>query len=53
MKNRFMSGYTADIIAHRGVLDNGLFFIQKPFAKATLAAKLREVLEPAVPRRNP
>ena len=31
IKCLFMSGYTADVIAHRGVLDSGLSFIQKPF----------------------
>ncbi len=40
----FMSGYTADVIAHHGVLDEGVHFLQKPFSTATLAAKLREVL---------
>ncbi|MCF8075141.1 MAG: response regulator [Desulfotignum sp.] len=28
----FMSGYTADVIAHQGVLDGGVAFIQKPFS---------------------
>ncbi|NLG35772.1 MAG: PAS domain S-box protein [Lentisphaerae bacterium] len=41
----FMSGYTADVIAHQGMLDEGVHFIQKPFTKRDLAAKLREVLE--------
>ncbi|QXM08403.1 PAS domain S-box protein [Geomonas subterranea] len=45
LKCLFMSGYTADIIAHHGVIDDGLFFIQKPFSLPVLAAKLREVLE--------
>ncbi len=40
----FMSGYTADIIAKQGVVDEGLAFIQKPFSKKELAAKLREIL---------
>jgi PAS domain S-box-containing protein len=40
----FMSGYTADIIAHHGVLDEGIFFIQKPFSKMDLAIKLRNAL---------
>ena len=45
LKCLFMSGYTADIIAHRGVLEPGLHFIQKPFLKKDLAVKIREALE--------
>ncbi len=41
----FMSGYTANVIAHQGVLDEGVNFIQKPFSKGDLAAKVREALE--------
>jgi len=44
LKTLFMSGYTADIIAHHGVLAEGVRFIQKPFSKQDLAAKVREVL---------
>ncbi len=40
-----MSGYTANVIAHHGVLDEGVHFIQKPFTKKELAAKIREVLD--------
>jgi len=45
LKRLFMSGYTADVIAHHGVLDEGVQFIQKPFALKALAAKVREVLD--------
>lgn len=45
IKRLFMSGYTADIIAHHGVLDAGVQFIQKPFSKKELAAKIRNVLD--------
>lgn len=45
LKCLFMSGYSADVIAHHGVLDEGVYFIQKPFAMVKLAGKLREVLE--------
>ena len=41
----FMSGYTANTIAHHGVLDQGVEFIEKPFFKKDLAAKIREVLQ--------
>ena len=40
----FMSGYTANVIAHRGILDEGVHFIQKPFNRADLARKVREAL---------
>ncbi len=40
----FMSGYTADAIAERGVLEEGVHFIQKPFSSKELARKLDEVL---------
>jgi CheY-like chemotaxis protein len=45
LKTLFMSGYTADAIAHRGVLDEGISFIQKPFSKESMAIKVREVLD--------
>ena len=45
LKRLFMSGYTADIIAHRGVLDDGVEFIQKPFSVQSLAVKVRQVLD--------
>lgn len=45
LKCLFMSGYTADIIAHHGVLDKGLEFLQKPFTAETLAKRVRQLLE--------
>lgn len=45
LKCLFTSGYTAEIIAHHGVLDKGVYFIQKPFSRRDLAAKVREVLD--------
>ena len=45
VKRLFMSGYTADVIAHQGVLEEGTAFIQKPFSMADLAAKVREALD--------
>jgi CheY-like chemotaxis protein len=44
IKCLFMSGYTANVIAHQGVLDEGIDFIQKPFSIKDLAAKVREAL---------
>lgn len=44
IKCLFMSGYTADVIAHRGVLDAGVNFIEKPFSVLALTAKVRDVL---------
>ncbi|MDO8834377.1 MAG: response regulator, partial [Vicinamibacterales bacterium] len=41
----FMSGYTANVIAHRGVLDDGVLFIQKPFSVGDLSRKVREALQ--------
>ena len=45
MKCLFMSGYTADVISHHGVLDEGVYFMQKPFSKDELAAKIRTALQ--------
>ncbi|MEW6719824.1 MAG: PAS domain S-box protein [Thermodesulfobacteriota bacterium] len=44
LKVLFMSGYTNDVIARRGVLEEGVRFVQKPFTVQSLAAKVREVL---------
>ena len=44
IKCLYMSGYTADIIAHHGVLEDGVAFIQKPFSRAELAVKVRAAL---------
>lgn len=45
IKRLFMSGYTADVIAHHGVLEDGVHFIQKPFSTRVLTAKVRAVLD--------
>lgn len=41
----YMSGYTSNVIAHRGVLDKDIVFIQKPFSVKTLCEKVRDVLD--------
>ena len=45
LKRLFMSGYTAEVIAHHGVLDEGVYFIEKPFSITALVAKVREALD--------
>jgi PAS domain S-box-containing protein len=45
LKCLFMSGYTANIISHQGVLDEGVNFIQKPFLIKDLAEKVRSILD--------
>jgi len=40
----YMSGYTANIIGHHGVLNEGIHFIQKPFTFRELEEHLRETL---------
>ena len=45
LKRLFMSGYTANVIAHHGVLDPGVHFLQKPFTMSDLSRKIREVLD--------
>lgn len=44
IKVLYMSGYTEDIIAHHGILDPGIHFIQKPFTSQKLTQKIREIL---------
>lgn len=45
LKVLYTSGYTENVIAHRGVLDEGVNFISKPFSRKKLGAKVREVLD--------
>ncbi len=45
LKCLFMSGYTADVIAHHGVLEEGVNFIQKPFTRKSLSLKVRAALD--------
>lgn len=41
----YMSGYTDDAIVQRGVFEAGINFLEKPFSPASLALKVREVLD--------
>jgi len=44
MKVLFMSGYTADVIARQGIIEEGISFIQKPFSMKDIALKIKSVL---------
>jgi len=45
IKVLYMSGYTGDVLAHHGILDQGIQFIQKPFRVTDLAAKIRRIFD--------
>lgn len=44
LKYIFMSGHTADLIAKQGFNEDKMNFIEKPFTRAELSAKIQEVL---------
>ena len=44
LKVLYMSGYTADVIAHHGILDRDVHLIQKPITFKTLVLKIDEAL---------
>jgi FixJ family two-component response regulator len=41
----YMSGYAADVVAVRGVVEEGLNLIAKPFTRDQLTAKVRAALD--------
>lgn len=45
----FTSGYTEDVIIHRGVLEDGIAFLIKPYTPRILGTKVREILDGHVP----
>ncbi|MGC4054445.1 MAG: response regulator [Paludibaculum sp.] len=49
LKVLFMSGYTDNVITHRGMLESGTAFIQKPFSPQSLAHQVRTALGSAAP----
>lgn len=47
LRTVFMSGYTAEVIARRGILEEGIDFVPKPFTIRELINKIRDVLDRA------
>jgi len=45
MKVLYISGYTGDVIARHGVLDEGTQLLEKPFTRKTFLTKVRQVIE--------
>lgn len=45
LKVLYMSGYPENVIVHHGRLDEGAVLLQKPFRRAHLARRVREVLD--------
>jgi len=45
LRTLFISGYTADVIARHGALDQNVHFLQKPFRIDQFAARVRDVLD--------
>ncbi len=45
MKVLFMSGYTDDVVSGKGILDDGIHLISKPFTIDELGRKVRAVLD--------
>jgi CheY-like chemotaxis protein len=45
LKVLYMSGYTQNVIAHNGALDEGVNFIQKPFTVHDFVRKVEEILK--------
>jgi DNA-binding NtrC family response regulator len=53
LKVLYMSGYAADVIVHRGIIDKDVQFIQKPIAIEALSRKIREVIESSSGSQGP
>ncbi len=49
IKALYMSGYTADVLAGEGALDNRIELIQKPFSVMDLLTRVRALLDRPIP----
>jgi CheY-like chemotaxis protein len=45
----YMSGYSSDVVAERGLLPADVSLITKPFSPTALAARVREILDAPAP----
>jgi two-component system, cell cycle sensor histidine kinase and response regulator CckA len=45
VKTLFISGYSEDSISHHHVLNEGTYFLEKPFSTQALSEKIREMLD--------
>ena len=45
LKCLFCSGYTTDVITHRGMLNGGVHFLQKPYSVKDLAIKVQQAMK--------
>jgi PAS domain S-box-containing protein len=45
MRVLFMSGYTEDVMVRKGLRENQIEYLAKPFSAATLMGKIRELLD--------
>lgn len=45
MRVLYVSGYTANVISHHGILEAGVNYLQKPFSSLEFLIKVREILD--------
>ncbi|MGM0432747.1 MAG: PAS domain S-box protein [Spirochaetota bacterium] len=45
MKILYISGYPANVIAHQGILEEGVHFLEKPFTRDDIAGKVYKILK--------
>jgi two-component system cell cycle sensor histidine kinase/response regulator CckA len=45
IKVLYSSGYTDNVIVHHGILEEGINFLQKPFAPSLLLSTVRMILD--------